>query len=177
MPYPNHQNTFDIYKSGETTLEIDTMVKLVLVIRGYRGVLDEKLRVAGHGTSRMEMLSALLNMRGEVSQRDLATRLRVEDATISRMVDLLGREGLLTRSQHPTDRRVNLVSITPEGEEELRRIFRIYDQVRDHILTGFDRAEIAQLNGFATRLLARLDEPISDAIEIADLPARDRLRD
>lgn len=177
MPHPGYKSAYEVYRAGETTLEIDTMIKLVLVVRGYRGLLDEQLRDGGQSVARMETLGALLNLREPVSQRDLARRLRVEGATISRMVDLLHKEGLVARSPHPTDRRVNLISITEAGEAVVKDIFDTYDRVRHHMLRSFDRAEIAELNRMASKLLGRLDEPLAEGFDITDAARVNRLRD
>jgi DNA-binding MarR family transcriptional regulator len=42
---------------------------------------------------------------------------------VTRMIDLLSAEGLVERSPHPSDRRINLLRVTEQGEVELRRIF------------------------------------------------------
>ena len=177
MPYPKSDTSFEIYSAGETTLEISTLIKMVLVVRGFRGKLDEALRRIDQSSARMETLAAIINMAGEKSQSDVAKRLRVEGATVTRMVDLLSKEGLVERKPHPSDRRVNLLSITPRGEEELARIFRVYDRLRSHLLQDMTVAELEQMNALVDKMLGRLDIPLDDTVEIDDLPPVDRLTD
>ena len=177
MPYPKSSSSFEIYSAGKTTLEISTLIKMVLVVRGFRGKLDEALRKIDQSTARMETLAAILNMPGEKSQSEVAKRLRVEGATVTRMVDLLSKEGLVQRQPHPSDRRINLISITPEGEAELARIFRVYDRLRTHLLEDITPAELEQMQALTDKMLVRLDMPLSDDIEIEDLPPIDRRTD
>lgn len=177
MPYPSIRSTFEVYKDGETTREIRTLVRMVLLVRGFRTRLDEELRRIGQTTSRMEALSAILNMEGNPSQSDVARRLRIEGATITRMVDILSNEGLVERLPDPKDRRVNLLAITPKGEEAVREIFKIYDMMREHILEGISAEEIDGLQRLIDKMLKRLDEPLDRELRIDDMPRLDRLRD
>ena len=119
--------------------------------------MDERLRAIGQSTSRMEALGAIMNMKGPKSQRDVAKRLRVEGATITRIIDILGAEGLVARTVDPKDRRINLIEISPKGEAVLKEIFAIYDEVRDDIVEGLSADEKRVLSSALDRMLARLD--------------------
>ena len=122
-------------------------------------------------------LSSKGSPQGPVSQRDVARRLRVEGATITRMIDLLSAEGLVERSAHPTDRRVNLLRVTEAGDAALRRIFRVYDMFRADLLQGITTAEIGELHRIAGHMLDRLDAMGGNEIRIEVPPAVNRLRD
>jgi MarR family transcriptional regulator, transcriptional regulator for hemolysin len=177
LPYPIGETSFATYKSGGTKPDIRMLVTMVLLVRGFRNKLEDELRKINQSTSRMETLAAILNMPGDKSQTDVARRLRIEGATVTRMIDSLAREGLVERQPHPTDRRINLVRITPEGERELQRIFRIYDMMRDHFLQDISAQEVDKLQGLFNRMLQRLDEPLDTSLHIADMATIDRLRD
>lgn len=153
------RSTFPIYRAGGAVRDIQLMVRLVLTVRGFRGRLDERLRRKGHSVSRMETLAAILHMQGPKSQSDVARRLRVEGATVTRMIDVLSKEGLVERSPQADDRRVNLVSITPAGEAALEEIFDEYDRWRDHVLADLDESERETLYGLLGRMLERIDHP------------------
>lgn len=177
MPYQQAQDTFEVYKGGDTTRDIKMLVNMVLLVRGFRNKLDEELRKIQQSTARMETLSAILNMQGDKSQSDVARRLRIEGATVTRMIDILSSEGLVERKPAPHDRRVNLISITPEGEEAVRRIFKVYDRVRNHILQDIAPEQVDMLSELIDTMLGRLDEPLPTAIEIEDLSPLDRTGD
>lgn len=177
MPYPTTSTSFEVYSAGDTTLEISTLVKMVQLVRGFRGNLDEALRRIDHSAARLETLAAILNMPGNKSQSDVAKRLRVEGATITRMIDLLSKEGLVERSPHPTDRRINLLSITPKGKEELAKIFRVYDRQRRHLLADMSVEELERLSSLVDKMLHRLDVPLDETIDIEGMPPIDRLTD
>jgi DNA-binding MarR family transcriptional regulator len=52
---------------------------------------------------------------GPLSQTELATRARVEAQTMSRTIERLEREGLITRTQDAADRRRHVVARTDTG--------------------------------------------------------------
>lgn len=177
MPYPSSQSSFETYREGETTLEISMMVKMVLAVRGFRGKLDERLRKIGHSTSRMETLAAIMNMQGPKSQSDVAKRLQVEGATVTRMVDILSKEGLVERKPAPNDRRVNLLSITPEGEKAVAEIFTVYDAMRNHFLSDLSRDDMREMHRMFDLMMNRLENPEPADMLIEDMPQMDRLTD
>ena len=175
MPHPSPQDSFEVYKDGNTTRDIQMLVSMVLLVRGFRNKLDEKLRKIQQSTARMETLSAILNMQGDKSQSDVARRLRIEGATVTRMIDILSKEGLVERKPAPHDRRVNLISITPEGEDAVKRIFKVYDRVRNHILQDIAPDQVDMLSELIKTMLGRLDEPLPEGVEIGAISPLDPL--
>jgi DNA-binding MarR family transcriptional regulator len=57
-----------------------------------------------------------------VDQRRLASRIGFDTSTIGSVIDRLEARGWMLRSANPDDRRVRLLSLTPEGEELLRQV-------------------------------------------------------
>jgi MarR family transcriptional regulator for hemolysin len=173
MPYKKDKSGFETYREGGTTNSISALIKMVMVVRQFRHLLDDKLKNINHSCTRMETLSAIMNIRGPKSQSDIAKRLQVEAATITRMVDILSKEGLVERAADPNDRRVNLLSVSPKGEIELEKIFDVYDTLRFHVLEGLSAEDIETLHRLCDHLLARLALPVEDGIRIG-LPAYER---
>jgi DNA-binding MarR family transcriptional regulator len=73
---------------------------------------------AAHGLSAtgLEVLAALAVL-DDLSQRDLAGRLRLAPATLTPVLDALEAEGALTRARDRTDRRLVRIAVTPRGRE------------------------------------------------------------
>jgi DNA-binding MarR family transcriptional regulator len=63
------------------------------------------------------------------SQADLARMARVEAQTMSRTVDRLERQGLVTRSPDPADRRRHVLAITDAGREAFAAVSGLEDEV------------------------------------------------
>lgn len=63
------------------------------------------------------------------SQTDLARVAQVEAQTMSRTVDRLEREGLVTRAPDPADRRRHIVAMTPAGRAAFEAVRGLEDEV------------------------------------------------
>lgn len=90
---------------------------------------------------------------GQLSQRDLAEKVRVTPATISGTLKRLEKNGFIVRTSMEDDARVSLVSLSPSGKrlmEEARSVFQAADAMP---LTGFDAREQDELEGYIRRML------------------------
>ncbi len=78
--------------------------------------VDRALRPLGLTFARYEVLMLLLFSRqGALPITKVGERLMVHPTGITKLVDKLEQQGLVTREAHPTDRRGTLASITSEG--------------------------------------------------------------
>ena len=84
-----------------------------------------------------------LNQQDNITQAQLAERLESDANTAMVLCNSLERKGWITRNRDPTDKRVNLISITSEGR------------------TIFQRAYPLMLDGYTTFVEAISDEDIS----------------
>lgn len=69
---------------------------------------------AGTTPARARLLAAL-QCEGPCKMNELGTTLSVTPRNVTKLVDSLEAEGLVTRKAHPSDRRVTLVSLTDRG--------------------------------------------------------------
>ena len=151
------ETNFEIYRRGATTRDIRLTINLVLVARRWRSLLDERLRLIGQSSARMEALAAIMNSPPLSAQVDIARRLRIEGPTMTRMLDMLEADGLVERLPDPGDRRTKQLRLTAEGEKALEEIFVIADEMRGRLLDGMPAERIDELNGVLDLLTERLD--------------------
>jgi MarR family transcriptional regulator for hemolysin len=155
---PKRSNAnFATYREGGTTRDIRVTVNLVLVARRWRSLLDERLRLIGQSSARMEALAAIINSPSLSAQVDIAKRLRIEGPTMTRMLDTLEADGLVERLPDPADRRTKQLRLTPEGEQVLEEVFAIADELRDRLLDGVAPGRLDELNELLVMLTERLD--------------------
>jgi MarR family transcriptional regulator for hemolysin len=155
---PKHaKSNFAIYREGGTTRDIRVTVNLVLVARRWRSLLDERLRLIGQSSARMEALAAIINSPSLSAQVDIAKRLRIEGPTMTRMLDTLEADGLVERLPDPADRRTKQSRVTAEGERVLEEIFGIADELRDRLLSTVPTERMDELNELLVMLTERLD--------------------
>ena len=151
------KSNFAIYRAGGTTPDIRLTINLVIVARRWRSLLDERLRLIGQSSARMEALGAIMNSPALSAQVNIAKRLKIEGPTMTRMLDTLEADGLVERLADPSDRRTKQLRLTAEGERVLEEIFTIADELRDRLLDGLPADKIDELNAFLGLLTERLD--------------------
>jgi DNA-binding MarR family transcriptional regulator len=80
--------------------------------------LNAALEPLGLSFPRYEALMLLyLSRRGALPMGKIGARLQVHRTSVTNLIDGLERDGLVTRSQHESDRRTVLASITDAGRE------------------------------------------------------------
>ncbi|WP_298461460.1 MarR family winged helix-turn-helix transcriptional regulator [uncultured Cellulomonas sp.] len=98
---------------------------------------------------------AALSKQGAMTPGELAEREHVQPPSMTRTVARLVEVGLVSRSEHPTDGRQVLVTITPAGDQEVRETRRRRDAWLAQQLAGLAPAERATL-AQATEILRRI---------------------
>ncbi|GIG90318.1 MarR family winged helix-turn-helix transcriptional regulator [Plantactinospora endophytica] len=89
---------------------------------------------------------------GPTSQADLGRRSGIHLSDVVAAINDLAARQFVERSPDPADRRRNVITLTPTGRRQLRRLEQRVDQIQDDLLAPLDPAERDQL----TRLLSRL---------------------
>ncbi|ATN36433.1 MarR family transcriptional regulator [Rhizobium sp. ACO-34A] len=85
---------------------------------------------------------------------ELCQTLGYDSGAMTRMLDRLGKLGLVQRKPSIEDRRVTTISLTPAGEALYPRIKPIAIDVLSSHLRNFTPEEIEQLLGFLERIIA-----------------------
>lgn len=143
-----------------------------LVRRVYARFTDEAL----HDDPRVRdfvVLDTLADQDAD-SQHELAERLGINRTIMVGLIDRLERDGYVTRTRNPANRRSYVLSITPEGRavrDELRRVVAERDASLTTALTPAERDRLIELLG---RLLPE-PEPLP-AISYLVAQAHYRLR-
>lgn len=118
--------------------------------------LDAELEVA-HGLplSSYDVLVNLADAPGRrMRMRDLADAVLLSRSGLTRLVDRLERDGLLTRASCPTDARGAYAVLTDEGRERLIEARPTHrDGVRRRFLSHFEPDELTQLAAWWERIV------------------------
>ena len=89
-----------------------------------------------------------------VGQAQLAALIGYDRATIGGVIDRLEQKGWVARSGSPEDRRLNLLSITPDGQAALARAAPAVLAVQDKLLEPLDPQEREAFERMCLKLLA-----------------------
>lgn len=106
------------------------------VMRAHQAIVTTFGRSVGAPASRLGLMRLLAIAQGRLGTTDLARRLGIHPAAVTRQLKELEGEGLVTRNAHATDGRRSTVKLTPMGLKTFRGM---HD--RGH---GFERALTAE---------------------------------
>ncbi len=123
-----------------------------LAVHAHR-LASEGFREAGARGYHYRVLAALDEF-GVASQAELGRRCNMDRSDVVAAVGELAGQGFVERTQDPHDRRRNMVTLTEEGEEQLRRLDRALDQAQDDLLEPLAAQDRQTLTRLLTRLLA-----------------------
>jgi len=102
-------------------------------------------------------LLATLEDHGPSSQADLGRRSGIHLSDMVATVNELAARSLVERTPDPADRRRNIISLTPEGRRQLRRLENRLSETQDELLAPLTPEERKQLTDLLTKLLAHHD--------------------
>lgn len=97
--------------------------------------------------------TALREMTGPMTMRDLAERMSCEPSNATFIVDKLEKQGLIERRAHPTDRRARHLVLTDEGDALRGRLLELL--VQDSPLAGLTPQQQRVLQGLLEQALTR----------------------
>jgi MarR family transcriptional regulator, lower aerobic nicotinate degradation pathway regulator len=96
---------------------------------------------------------AALDEFGPASQAALSQRCGIYRSDLVALVNEMTELGWLRRAPDPDDRRRNVITLTPDGAEQLHRLDQMLAGVQDDLLTALAPDERAQLVQLLTRVL------------------------
>ena len=96
-------------------------------------------RFAECGTTlpRFDVLAAL-DRHEELTMGALSEALLVSNGNVTQLVRTLVRDGLVELRKLPSDRRTSIVRLTPEGQQQFRKLARAHQEWIDQMLGGLN---------------------------------------
>ncbi len=139
---------------------------LVHAARLHRTRMGERLSELGLFPGQEQVLQALAASE-VLTMGDLAEFLHVKPPTASKTIARLTAQGLVERQNEPGDARVVRVRLTATGAERAVAIERLWDDVEDELLEGFDGKDRKRLRKLLRKTAKNLSGKDS-AFETAD---------
>ncbi len=130
---------------------------LLIATLSKRAVARFETRMGEHGSS-VGVWSILRQLveTGPISQRELADLLVVKAPSLVPRIDALEAAGLARRVPDPSDRRIQRVTLTPEGEALYWKLAQVSDANEEELIGGLSDEDAATFRRLATRLLQHL---------------------
>lgn len=144
---PNNQ-----FKRGELYSVINGMATTAVARR-----LQKNFRTAGLEIT-IEQWSVLYHLwkEDELSQQELGTRTFRDKASITRLIDNLEKQGLVTRVASNTDRRINKVCIMDAAKPLQQITYDIANQTMNEALQNISKDEIEVVKNVLQRVYDNL---------------------
>ena len=130
-----------------------------------RAVMDSVLRPYDLGSTQWYVLYQLANG-GPTMQRDLASMLQIERATLSGIVATLVRKGLVDQTPDSDDHRQRMLRITRSGKKLWKELPDPGDLILVAAFDGADPAELAIARRVLQAATQRLNEHLSGGNQV-----------
>ena len=117
--------------------------------------VKSRLQKGGISYARMRLLHAL-RCKGPQIMSNLSEGLGVTPRNVTALVDALEEEGLVERRPHPTDRRANVIELTPKGAKTCGSMYDEHQAAVSELFAGLSEDEQREL----MRLLGSLREAL-----------------
>ena len=109
----------------------------------WREYFSQQLVASGQTITKARALIYLAESPKQLTQRELAELLSIEEASVVRMIDGLEKEGLVERKPVYTDKRSKHVMLTAAAIPVIAQIQTIADEVRAQALLGIPDEKLA----------------------------------
>jgi DNA-binding MarR family transcriptional regulator len=126
--------------------------------KAYRRFAQARLYAAGMDiTIDQWLVLKTIHESADVTLQQVGAAVFKDFASITRIVQLLERKGLLRRKPHPTDGRRSELALTGAGESVIRTVEPIAQANRRQALDGIDAEQVARLRAVLKRITENCD--------------------
>ena len=144
-------------------------LRLNQAARAVGRAFDEALAAAG-GSLPVWLILLNLKVRRPDTQRELAEAVGIREATLTHHLNAMDADGLITRARDAANRRIQVVTLTGQGDEAFLRLRAAAVAFDEQLRAGLTDADLATLAALLTRLSANV-APAEDDLPGQDLPA------
>ncbi|MBI1778021.1 MAG: MarR family transcriptional regulator [Proteobacteria bacterium] len=141
-------------------LELKAWLRLLTCTNLIEGQVRTLLRERFDTTlPRFDLLAQLQRSPAGLSMGELSSRLMVTGGNVTALVDALEQDGLVARGSHPSDRRSQVIRLTPKGRRVFNEMTPAHEQWVDALMAKVSRADLAAL----FQLLGKLKSSVQEA--------------
>lgn len=129
--------------------------------KSYLGALVSRLE--GKGPDKYFSSLLLIHRSGEtLTQQELADQLKVDKASMVRVIDHLAKAGFIRRKTNPADRRQHLLQLTAKAQAIMPEIEKCVADMNAQALKGFTEKDKKQFYSMLEQVYNNLAELPSD---------------
>jgi MarR family 2-MHQ and catechol resistance regulon transcriptional repressor len=140
---------------------IHTWLVLMKAHRTLTRHAERSIEALGMCLSDFGILEALLH-KGPLAVSELGRRIDLTSGSMTTAIDRLERRGLVTRTDHATDRRAWLIQLTPEGKRLISNVFASHQRAMDRAMRGLSKNDRLALTDLLRRLGTTAEEQLTE---------------
>lgn len=136
------------------SIEIINFYLLDKAIRTYRNYSQKKLKQNGYNITvdQWLIIKVLLENPG-IPQISLAEKVFKDNASVTRIINLLVKAKYLDRKTNPKDRRTSILKVTPNGEQIIYKVQDLVLQNRKNAQNGISIEDLENLNSTLKKII------------------------
>lgn len=144
-------------------MDVPFSIAILKAYHAHSNLMRPKIAEIGLSVGQPKIMDFLTRHDG-CMQKDLAAMCDIEPATISRLLDRMEADGLITRSVVEDNKRAASISLTARGRARQKEMEAIRIQVEAQELEGFSKEEQELFYTFLSRLYHNLtqESPLED---------------
>ncbi|REC60628.1 MarR family transcriptional regulator [Chryseobacterium pennae] len=115
-------------------------------IRAYRNYAQRQLKASGFTITidQWLIIKAILENPG-ITQNEIGDLVFKDNASVTRIIDLMVKSEYITRHVHPDDRRKTNLQVTDSGKKVIKEVQNIVENNREVALEGVSKEEIEMM--------------------------------
>ena len=91
-----------------------------------------------------------------IRQTDIAVIMQRDQPAVTRMMDFLENEGIVSRKNDPRDRRAHNIFLTEDGEQMYVELLGVAEELNNKLLEGIDKKNVKLLRKTLSLLIERM---------------------
>ena len=108
-------------------------MRMAMIVRQWRAVIDHAILDTGLTQSSWTVMMQLHQLGDNVSVSELAEVQGIELPPLMRTLTQLEKQGYLLRTTSPYDKRIRLLTLTPEGKAILKRLTQVIETYQTRV--------------------------------------------
>ncbi|MGK0704306.1 MarR family winged helix-turn-helix transcriptional regulator [Yokenella regensburgei] len=131
-------------------------MRLAMVVRLWRAVIDQAITDTGLTQSSWTVLMQLHQLGHHVSVSELAEVHGIELPPLMRTLSQLEKQGYLLRVTSPYDKRIRLLTLTPEGQAVLEKLTCVIETYQQRVSQDIPADQMAQFSDILNQIACNL---------------------
>lgn len=152
----------DCCESGNKTLDknccVDEVGEIVQkLVRVFQLFERDQIKVQGFTSSQCYTLLEILKATN-LTMNELSDRMNLDSSTMTRVIDKLVRDGLITRDKDESDRRIVVVALTDEGNAAAVKLNNTVNEYYKKIISNIPDGKVEDVLNTVSILLKAFEK-------------------